>query len=137
MEAIIFAAWYCGIGPSILAVAIDALGIWYWFLPPYESFTGKNHIEYFGMAGYLVFSGVIVAFGESNRRLLIKRERAEEALQKANEQLEQRVRERTADLERLSESARRLSARVLVVQDEEPAELAERFTIAWANTWPR
>jgi signal transduction histidine kinase len=117
--AIIFAAWYCGIGPSILAVAIDALGIWYWFLPPYESFTGKNHIEYFGMAGYLVFSGVIVGFGESNRRLLIKRERAEEALQKANEQLEQRVRERTADLERLSESARRLSARVLVVQDEE------------------
>lgn len=117
--AIIFAAWYCGIGPSILAVAIDAVGIWYWFLPPYESFTGKNHIEYFGMAGYLVFSAIIVAFGESNRRLLIKRERAEEALQKANEQLEQRVRERTADLERLSESARRLSARVLVVQDEE------------------
>ena len=117
--AIIFAAWYCGIGPSILAVAIDALGIWYWFLPPYASFSGKNHVEYFGMAGYLAFSAVIVAFGESNRRLLIKRERAEAALQKANEELEQRVRERTADLERSNESARRLSARVLAVQDEE------------------
>lgn len=117
--AIIFGAWYCGIGPSILAVAIDALGIWYWFLPPNRSFSGKNHIEYFGMAGYLAFSAVIVAFGESNRRLLIKRERAEAALQKANEELEQRVRERPADLERSNESARRLSARVLAVQDEE------------------
>ena len=117
--AIIFAAWYCGIGPSILAVAIDAFGIWYWFLPPYKSLSGKNHVEYLGMLGYLVFSGVIVAFGESNRRLLIKRERAERGLQKANEELEERVRERTAELERLNESARRLSARVLAVQDEE------------------
>jgi hypothetical protein len=40
--AIIFAAWYCGVWPSILAVAIDAIGIWYWFLPPYPSFAGKR-----------------------------------------------------------------------------------------------
>jgi signal transduction histidine kinase len=117
--AIIFAAWYCGIGPSILAVAIDAIGIWYWFLPPYKSFLAKNHVEYLGMLGYLVFSGIIIAFGESSRRLFIKRERAETALQKANEELEERVKERTAELERSNESARRLSARVLAVQDEE------------------
>lgn len=117
--AIIFSAWYCGIGPSILAVAIDALGIWYWFLPPYESFSGKNHVEYLGMLGFLVFSAVIVAFGKSNRRLFVKQERAERALQKANDVLEERVKERTAELERLNESARRLSARVLAVQDEE------------------
>ena len=117
--AIIFAAWYCGVGPALVTIAIDALGIWYWFLPPYHSFSGKNHVEYLGMVGFLVFSGVIVAFGESNRRLLIKRERAEMALQKANEELEHRVKDRTAELERSNESARRLSARVLAVQDEE------------------
>lgn len=71
------------------------------------------------MLGFLVFSGIIVAFGESNRRLLIKRQHAEEALQKANEELEERVKERTAELERSNEAARRLSARVLAVQDEE------------------
>lgn len=117
--AIIFTAWYCGIGPSILTVAMDALGIWYWFLPPYDSLSGKNHVEYFGMLGFLAFSGVIVAMGESNRRLFLRRALAEKALKKANDELEERVMKRTAELERSNESARRLSARVMTVQDEE------------------
>ena len=117
--AIIFVAWYCGLGPSILAVAIEALGIWYWFLPPYHSISGKNHTEYFGMFGFLTFSAIIIALGESNRRLLVKRDKAERALHAANEELEERVSARTADLERSNESARRLSARIMVVEDEE------------------
>ena len=117
--AIIFVAWYCGVGPSILAVGIEALGIWYWFLPPYHSISGKNHIEYFGMFGFLTFSAIIIALGESNRRLLVKRDKAERALHAANEELEERVSARTADLERSNESARRLSARIMVVEDEE------------------
>ncbi len=117
--AIIFVAWYCGLGPSILAVGIEALGIWYWFLPPYHSISGKNHIEYWGMFGFLTFSAIIIALGESNRRLFLKREKAEKALHAANEELEERVSERTAELERSNESARRLSARIMVVEDEE------------------
>lgn len=117
--AIIFVAWYCGVGPSILAVGIEALGIWYWFLPPYHSISGKNQVEYFGILGFLTFSAIIIALGESNRRLLVKREKAEQALHEANEELEERVSERTAELERLNESARRLSARIMVVEDEE------------------
>jgi signal transduction histidine kinase len=117
--AAILVAWYCGVGPSILAVAIDAIGIWYWFLPPYHSFLGKNQVEYFGMLGFVAFSGIIVGLGESNRRLLIKRERAERALARANDELEDRVKERTAQLEKSNESARRLSARLITLQDEE------------------
>ncbi len=117
--AIIFVAWYCGVGPSIFAVGIEALGIWYWFLPPYHSISGKNHVEYFGIFGFLTFSAIIIGFGESNRRLLVKRERAERALHDANEELEARVSQRTAELERSNESARRLSARIMVVQEEE------------------
>lgn len=117
--AIIFVAWYCGIGPSLLAIAIDGLGIWYWFLPPYDSFSGKSHVEYMGMLGFIAFSGIIVALGESNRRLFLKQKAAETALQKANDELEDRVKERTAELERSNESARRLSARVIAVADEE------------------
>lgn len=117
--AIIFVAWYCGIGPSLLAVAVDAVGIWYWFLPPDHSFSGKSHVEYMGMFGFLVFSSIIVALGESNRRLFLKRNQAENALQKANDELEDRVKQRTAELERSNDSARRLSARVIAVEDEE------------------
>jgi signal transduction histidine kinase len=117
--ATIFVAWYCGLGPSILAVGIEALGIWYWFLPPYHSISGKNHIEYYGMFGFLTFSAIIIALGESNRRLFVEREKAEGALHQANEELEKRVSQRTAELERSNESARRLSGRIMVVEDEE------------------
>jgi signal transduction histidine kinase len=107
------------LGPSIWAVGIEALGIWYCFLPPSHSISGKNHIEYFGMFGFLRFSAVIIALGESNSRLFVRREKAERALHEANEKLEERVSERTAELERSNESARRLSARIMVLQDEE------------------
>jgi signal transduction histidine kinase len=117
--ATIFVAWYCGLGPSISAVGIEALGIWYWFLPPYHSISGKNHIEYFGMFGFLTFSAIIIAFGESNRRLFVEHEKAERALHEANEELEERVSQRTAELECSNESARRLSGRIMVVEDEE------------------
>jgi PAS domain S-box-containing protein len=98
--AIVFSAWYCGLGPSIVTAGIGAVGIWYWFLPPYNSLLGKSSTAISGMLGFLAFSAVIVALGESSRRVIIKRQRAEQELRKAQEELEQRVRERTAALER-------------------------------------
>lgn len=117
--AVIFAGWYCGVGPSILSLVIDSVGIWYWFLPPYHSFTGKTQTEYAGMLGFLVFAGIIVTLGEANRRLFLKQQQTENALQKSNDDLEKRVKERTAELEQSNESARRLSARIIAVQDDE------------------
>jgi PAS domain S-box-containing protein len=96
--AIVFAAWYCGIGPSIVTAIITGAGIWYWFLPPVHSFTGKTNSEWFGLIGFLAFSIVIAVFGESTRHIMAKRQHAEVALQKAHDELEIRVRERTADL---------------------------------------
>jgi PAS domain S-box-containing protein len=97
--AVVFCAWYCGIGPSIFAIVIGATGVWYWFLKPYHSFAGKTQVELSGMLGFFVLSGVIVALGESTRRLMAKRQNAEEELKRAQEKLEDRVRERTAELE--------------------------------------
>jgi PAS domain S-box-containing protein len=97
--AIVFTAWYCGIGPSIVAIAIVLTGIWYWFLPPYHSFGVKDPHEIFGMAGFLVFSAVIVALGDSTRRIVVKRGEAEEEVTKAHRELEDRVKERTLELE--------------------------------------
>ena len=97
--AVVFAAWYCGIGPAILSVVISSLGVWYWFVPPFRSFSGKGDVGLSGLLGFLIFSAVIIAFGESTRRNILHREQAEEELRSAREELELRVRERTAALE--------------------------------------
>jgi len=96
--AVVFSAWYCGIGPSIVTVVAGVAGIWYWFLPPYHSFVGKGSTELFGLLGFLAFSVVIVALGESARRIIMRRRQVEEELRETQEALEDRVRQRTAAL---------------------------------------
>jgi len=98
--AVVFAAWYYGLGPSVVTVIIGAAGIWYWFLAPVHQLSGKGVEEISGLLGFLVFSAVIIALGESTRRSIAKREQAERDLRRAQEELEQRVRERTADLQK-------------------------------------
>ena len=98
--SVVFAAWYCGLGPSIVTVTIGAAGIWYFFLAPVHSFGGKGVPGVSGLLGFLVFSAVIIALGESTRRSIAKREQAEQDLRRAQEELEERVRERTAALQK-------------------------------------
>ncbi|MGH9644311.1 MAG: DUF4118 domain-containing protein, partial [Terriglobales bacterium] len=98
--AIVFCAWYCGIGPSVLAVVICALGVWYWFVPPYHSFALKDvGATIFAMLGFLVFSAVIIALGEATRRIAENRRRAEEELREAHQELENRILEATTAIE--------------------------------------
>lgn len=97
--AVVFSAWYCGLGPSIVTVILGSTGVWYWFCPPYHSFVGKTHSEIYGLLGFLAFSAVIVIWGETTRRLALRRRQAEDELRKAHEELEDRVRERTSALE--------------------------------------
>jgi hypothetical protein len=74
--AIAFTAWYCGIGPSIVATLISMLGCWYWFLPPVNSFALKDpKTEIPGMIGRFVLAGFIIAVGEANRRSKARLER--------------------------------------------------------------
>src|SRR5271168_1148538 len=87
--AVVFSAWYCGLGPSIICTLIGIFGVWYWFLSPGGSFRlddPKPAIA--GMVGFLFFSGLIIALGETNRRSLAKRKRAEEELRVAHNELE-------------------------------------------------
>ena len=97
--AIVFSAWYCGIGPSIVAVLTAVLGIWYWFLPPYHSLAPKSQADIFGVLTFLAFSAVMVGLGESTRSIIHKHEESEEELRKAREELENRVAGRTKELQ--------------------------------------
>ena len=55
--AIVFSAWYCGTGPSIVAVLMAAFGLWYWSLPPYHSLALKRQAGLFRGADFLGFLG--------------------------------------------------------------------------------
>ena len=97
--AVVFSAWYGGIGPSIVAIVITSVGVWQWILPPYGYYAVNSRMEFLGMLGFLAFSAVIVLLGEFTRQIAVKHERAEAEIRQAHEKLEDRVRKRTAALE--------------------------------------
>jgi signal transduction histidine kinase len=126
--AIVFSAWYCGLGPSIVTALVSVAGIWYWFLPPSGSFAlGDPKTAVSGIAGFLVFSGLIIALGETNRRSLSRSRWSEEQLRKAHDELERKVRERTSDLNQASESLRELSSRLQQMRDEERRHISREL----------
>jgi hypothetical protein len=54
--AVVFSAWYCGVGPSIVTVLLGLMGVWYWFLPPAGSFTLQDtRADVYGMIGFVIF----------------------------------------------------------------------------------
>ncbi len=133
--AVVFSAWYCGVGPSVVGTLVSVAGIWYLFLPPFHSFALQNpEVEISGMIGFLVFSGFIIALGEANRRSKARSEREvaerkqiEDELRRTQAQLESRVQERTAELNTAYQSLRQLSAQLLHSQDEERRRLAREL----------
>jgi signal transduction histidine kinase len=140
--AVIFTAWYCGIGPSVVTTILGVLGVWYWFLTPTHSFALQHpKTQITGMVGFVFFSGFIIALGEANRRSKERFEReieeriaTEEELRErehelltAHAELEDRVRERTAELDAANKGLQQLSARLLQLQDEERRRLAREL----------
>lgn len=126
--AVVFSAWYCGLGPSIITTLLALVGTWYWFLPPTHSFSLKDpKTAISGMVGFLFFAGFIILLGESNRRSLVKRLSAEEELRKAHDELERKVIERTADLNTANESLRELTSRLQQLRDEERRQIAREL----------
>jgi len=140
--AVVFAAWYCGVGPAIVTTLMSAIGVWYWFIPPGHSFVVTDaKVQFTGMAGYLALSAFIIALGEANRRSkerseieireriqteqrLRARERELEALHSA---LADRVEEKTIELNGAIAGLRQLSARLLQAQDDERRRLAREL----------
>jgi signal transduction histidine kinase len=136
--AIVFSAWYCGLGPAILTSTIAFLGEQYWFIPPFHTFAVVGAAEWASVVVYFVVSAVVIAFAESSRRTLAtlrvsneKLEQTSEALRNSHEQLEQRVEARTRELQiknaeliNQAEVVREISGRLLQTQDEERRRLA-------------
>jgi signal transduction histidine kinase len=118
--AVAFCAWYCGIGPSIVSTVLALAATTYWFIPPIRSFHVLNKVEIFGIIAFSLSSGLIIFIAEAWRREM-------DALQVAQGELEQRVRERTSELDNANHSLRELTARLLQLQDEERRRFAREL----------
>lgn len=126
--AVVFSAWYCGVGPAILTTLFGGVGVWYWFLPPVRTFQLQDpRTQISGMVGFLFFSGLIIVLGEANRRSLDRSQRAENELKKAHDELERKVQERTADLKSANANLGELSSRLQQIRDEERRQIAREL----------
>jgi signal transduction histidine kinase len=117
---VVFSALACGIGPSAVAVALALAGLRYWFITPLHSLRVPDSPQSICLLAFLFASAGVIALGEARRR-------DNQRLQKGQAELEDRVRERTADLDAANNSLRDLSARLLQSQDEERRRLAREL----------
>ena len=118
--AVAFSAWYCGIGPSIATTLLCVAGAKFWFIAPTHSFRILDAPELVGMLAFLVSSAVIVAIAHANRG-------REQTLRRAQEELEDRIKQRTSELDTANQSLRDLTARLLQLQDEERRRIAREL----------
>src|SRR5438445_4444996 len=96
--AVMVSAWYGGLGAGLVATILSALSLDYFFMAPIHSIT----LDWAALLRLSTF--VIVSLVTSS--LTAARRRAEEALRQAHAELENRVRERTAELAEANESLR-------------------------------
>jgi C4-dicarboxylate-specific signal transduction histidine kinase len=85
--------------PSVFVSIIAVLCLNYFFIPPILSLRVGNPLDILALVAFLGIAWLIT-------RLMYQRERAEEALEKANSELEARVQQRTAELARANEGLR-------------------------------
>ena len=116
---VVYAAWYCGIGPSILAGAFTLVGVKYWCFPR-GSIVHTSAVQAFGLVTVLIVGGVVVWLGEARRR-------ENEALRREQGELEEKVQQRTAELDFANQGLRELTGRLMQSQDEERRRIAREL----------
>ena len=88
--AVILSAWYGGFGAGVMSTVLSALALDYYFISPIYSIELDTH-ALLRLCVFLVFSVITNILTNARRR-------AEAALHQAQAELEDRVRERTAEL---------------------------------------
>jgi signal transduction histidine kinase len=117
---IVCSAWYFGIRPSTVTLVLALTGVRYWFIAPTHSLRLPDGAQSIPFFAFLLASAAVIAMGESRRR-------RHEKLLRGQAHLEDRVKERTAELDAANKSLRELSARLLQLQDDERRRIAREL----------
>lgn len=115
--AVMLSAWYGGFGAGLISTILSALALDYFFISPIYSLELDSHA--------LVRTGVFLVVAMITNVLTNARRRAEADLRQAQAQLEDRVRERTAELAQINDTLReeikerqRIEGQLLHVQQQ-------------------
>jgi signal transduction histidine kinase len=122
-----FSVWYAGLLPSLLASAVGWCGAKFFFIAPLYSLRIATHDERNSTIAYFLISFAIILFGDLSRRTIAKQRGVQARLLTIQEELEERIFQRTALLEVTNESLRDLSAQLLRVRDDEQRKLARHL----------
>lgn len=120
LAAVAFSSWYCGAWPSIAATALSLVSVDFWFIPPTHSLHITRAEDWANTLAFACAAAVIVTIAEA-------RQRERRRLLEAAGELEEKVRERTGELDRTNESLRQLTGRLLTLQDEERRRIAREL----------
>jgi len=118
--AVAFSSWYCGAAPAIVTAGLALLVAAYGLPLNFHAFRAPTTGDSVGLLAFLISSALIIVMGESRRR-------QNAALWQAQEELELKVQERTADLDNVNRNLRDLSARLMQLQDDERRRIAREL----------
>jgi C4-dicarboxylate-specific signal transduction histidine kinase len=112
--AVMASAWFGGTGAGLFAVLLSTLLTDYFFVPPFNSFiVDATNVSYFGA---FVVCALVASWVSSTKK------KSEEALKEARVELEIRVTERTAELQKSNAELR------WTIQEHDKAQQALRET---------
>jgi signal transduction histidine kinase len=119
LMAVVLAAWFSGLWPALFASVVATLAYDYYFTPPLYTLT-PDLVHLPRLAAFIVFATLFATASAARRR-------AEQSLRQARDELEIRVRERTADLTRANEELEDLAGRLISAQEQERSRIGREL----------
>jgi K+-sensing histidine kinase KdpD len=99
IPAVLVTAWYGGVGPGVFSLALGVFLCAWLLIPPANTINFGDRAEQVGMVVYLFVGAGVIVLVHRERIEKRRREVAQKQLERLNHSLENRVKERTRDLE--------------------------------------